>query len=687
MLRLKVLGRFELTRDGYEIRISSAKQRAFLCVLVSESPDRVPRDILTEMFWGSRFEAQANASFRQCLSMLRRAIGRKLISSDESGCAIERALIECDLLSFRRLVGQRTPDALAEAVDLYRGEILVGTRINENGFERWLTRERRRVRELAVDAMHGLAITFLGSREYARALDMARCAIELDPHHEEIRRVAMIAFALDGRRANALRHYEAFTDLLRMELDAEPDWETQTLAQRIRSQTGTESLFDYASSFPRPQTDRHETQNKPVDPRKGSVFVASSDSTPPLAEIEALSWRTALPSVAVDKFHAYTTETDLALAAEAFCDDLEIAFSQLHTLRVLAHSLIPSARPSEHSPGKAGQTDGSDYVVKGSVRPRGDIIRINGQLVHRASATNLWASQFECGRQEFEAGSEKIIEALVGTAQTQILLHDGARLGTSEEKPANADQFAMKAWSLVYRMAPDELEEAARLSEVALSLDPRSASAHQSLASALHHRFYLGFSVDPENDLLRARQHIETAIGLREEDEFGYWVLGNIYVDLRETERAIAAYQRSREINPSFSLALASHGTACAWAGLVDEALQHAEQALKNNPNDPSNFLRLNTIAVAHFAAGDLEQAVQYAEETLERKRKFVIPHWIRIASLGQLGDEALQVARMQFLEQFPTIAMSWDALPFTRPQDRDRLSNGLRMALGSEGH
>ena len=42
----------------------------------------------------------------------------------------------------------------------------------------------------------------------------------------------------------------------------------------------------------------------------------------------------------------------------------------------------------------------------------------------------------------------------------------------------------------------------------------------------------------------------------------------------------------AREINPTFSLAVASYGTACAWAGQSEDAIQFSEQALSARPRE-----------------------------------------------------------------------------------------------------
>ena len=163
-----------------------------------------------------------------------------------------------------------------------------------------------------------------------------------------------------------------------------------------------------------------------------------------------------------------------------------------------------------------------------------------------------------------------------------------------------------------------------------------------------------------------------------------HWVRGNILVDLRSTQKAFAAFDRSREINPSFSLAVASYGTACAWAGRSKDAILFSEQALSANPKDPSNFFRFNSIAVAHFTAGDFEQSLEWSERTLERRKKFLVPHLIRVASSAHLEKSDLPAKVGELLDEFPAArTIGQNLTPFTRQQDQESLRVGLERAFG----
>ncbi len=380
-------------------------------------------------------------------------------------------------------------------------------------------------------------------------------------------------------------------------------------------------------------------------------------------------------SITIRKFRILFDGEDLTEYVDAFCEDLEIAFAQLRSLHVLANPLSADSGANRES--------AADYLIQGSIRSRGEKIRINVQIIHLVSGFNVWAEHYRCDTEEFYSGAEAIVEALVASAQTQIVLYEGTQEKDFHDERERVEHLVSKAWSILYGLTPEALDHAERLCRAALSLDPRSARAHQVQACVLHHQYYMGFATDPEQVLRLGLDQINQAAEINDEDEYTHWVRGNVLIDLRETKKAFSAFDRSREINPSFSLAVASYGTACAWSGQSEEAFRYSEQALSANPKDPSNFFRFNTIAVAQFAAGDFEQSLQWSERTIERRKTFLIPHLIRVASSAHLDMSDLPHKVEEMLEEFPAARPNALKLaPFTRQKHQDSLRIGLERGF-----
>ena len=225
-LRLHLLGPFEaLTGNNLPVAITGKKPRALLAYLALANGQPVSRDKLASLLWEFSAEQQARTSLRQTLSSLRKCIpplvGDPLISEGDT-LAINSKAVVVDALDFEALIDGGTADALARASTLYRGELLDGMSLREEGFEEWLRGERARYRELALGALAKLFRLSAEKGEVENAARLAGRVLDLDPLREDIHRALMRLYAEQGQRGLALKQYERCRDVLRRELDVTP---------------------------------------------------------------------------------------------------------------------------------------------------------------------------------------------------------------------------------------------------------------------------------------------------------------------------------------------------------------------------------------------------------------------------------------------------------------------------------
>src|SRR6266702_1723525 len=136
-------------------------------------------------------------------------------------------------LQFEALVRDGRPDALRDAVGLYRGDLLEGFRIDEPAFEEWLTRERERLRRLAVEALERLLGAETVGGRVESAVEVALRLLLLNPLHEAAHRSLIGLYALQGRRDAALRQYRTCADALWRGLGVKPEPETERAYREV----------------------------------------------------------------------------------------------------------------------------------------------------------------------------------------------------------------------------------------------------------------------------------------------------------------------------------------------------------------------------------------------------------------------------------------------------------------------
>lgn len=254
-VNLALLGGFRLQTDpGEPVPLSTKKAGALLAYLALHPRRAQTRAKLAALLWGNHSEVQARDSLRQALSLLRKALScvdpRALIAHEDT-ITFEPTVLTTDASLFAELVGQSGAESLEQAIGLYGGELLEGFQVRAPDFESWVTAERERFRELALEAMTRLLDHHLSTGAVDGGIRIAARLLAADPLQERIHRTLMELYCRQGRHGAALRQYRTCADLLAKELGIDPDAATKALRREIlrgwNQRQGTTSCADAAA--------------------------------------------------------------------------------------------------------------------------------------------------------------------------------------------------------------------------------------------------------------------------------------------------------------------------------------------------------------------------------------------------------------------------------------------------------
>ncbi|MBI1777052.1 MAG: AAA family ATPase [Proteobacteria bacterium] len=233
--RLALLGRFELSGLSGPVDLRSKKLSSLLAYLACTAPAPQSREKLATLLWGSHFETQAQQNLRQALYRLRRTLGDDALSSDGDDIRLAPGVIDCDVARLEALIGDGSRASLAAAGDLYHGRLLSDVTIAEEAWADWVAGERQRLEGLALDALVRSGEIELAAGLADKALEAAHRALAINNLREDAHRLTIQALAAAGRQAEALKHYQDLTVLLKRELQTEPDALTKSLVAALGS--------------------------------------------------------------------------------------------------------------------------------------------------------------------------------------------------------------------------------------------------------------------------------------------------------------------------------------------------------------------------------------------------------------------------------------------------------------------
>jgi adenylate cyclase len=122
----------------------------------------------------------------------------------------------------------------------------------------------------------------------------------------------------------------------------------------------------------------------------------------------------------------------------------------------------------------------------------------------------------------------------------------------------------------------------------------------------------------------------------------------------------IDALQRASQLNPSDPVPYRLLGIYLALRGRSEDAIANSTKAMRLSPHDPWMHESLIGMALAHVAAGRLEEAIEWAQRTLQQRPDWPIPYLVLAGSFVQIDrDSQARTAVQELLQLSPDFSLS----------------------------
>ncbi len=237
LLSLRLFGDVKLLRGPTQEIALPRKTQLLLAYLALNAGQRHTRDKLAALLWPDRPEDQARHSLRQCLFALGKALGDDqppLVLADRNQLSLNSDQVAVDVWQFERHVAADSPDNLQQAAALYGGDLLDSLSFEDDSLDAWCAAERTRLRDQIHEALAALTSHYVDTLNLDAAIETGRRLVGLDPLREDAHRSLMRIYQRVGRRADALKQYRLCVEILRRELNVEPEAATTRLYHEIR---------------------------------------------------------------------------------------------------------------------------------------------------------------------------------------------------------------------------------------------------------------------------------------------------------------------------------------------------------------------------------------------------------------------------------------------------------------------
>jgi DNA-binding SARP family transcriptional activator/tetratricopeptide (TPR) repeat protein len=142
VLRLNLLGSFQVSCQGQEIRLASRKSEALLLYVAAQRKQRVSSDEIVSVLWSDVTCKKARHSLAQSIYTINRRLGMRLFSSEKSAIIATNADIDTDVEELDRT-------GICGASSLIRGPVVAGFEVQHSAaFNIWLEGYRSSINAL-----------------------------------------------------------------------------------------------------------------------------------------------------------------------------------------------------------------------------------------------------------------------------------------------------------------------------------------------------------------------------------------------------------------------------------------------------------------------------------------------------------------------------------------------------------
>jgi tetratricopeptide (TPR) repeat protein len=172
----------------------------------------------------------------------------------------------------------------------------------------------------------------------------------------------------------------------------------------------------------------------------------------------------------------------------------------------------------------------------------------------------------------------------------------------------------------------------------------------------------------------KAKVTLLQAIGLDSANGRIYALLGMIYMELTDFDRALATFEQAYSLNPNDPTILVLYGEQLPFLGRAKEGVEMMNRAFRLNPRYPDWY---NDMIDPFYATGQYEQVI-----TMTRRKKGQAPLWSQMVlafSYGQLRRQTeAAAAASELLRRYPDFSLERTLSDFGGTKDERTLAHYL---------
>jgi adenylate cyclase len=291
------------------------------------------------------------------------------------------------------------------------------------------------------------------------------------------------------------------------------------------------------------------------------------------------------PSIAVLPFVNMSGDPAQDYLCDGITEEIITALSKCPFLFVIARNSTFTYKGKPEKVQQVAEDLGVRYVMEGSVRKAGDLVRITVQFDDAISGTHVWAERYERDAKDIFKMQDDITARILSALK--IRLTEGERSRVRSKSPGNLDAYLKYLQAREYQLegSPSYFALAKRTAEEAIALDPEFTGGYRTLGWVYLLEMQAGLSESPKESLRLAHELALKICTMDDSDPLNHGLMGIVYLHSKDLKKAISEMRRSVELDPNSARAHFYLAWALSWEN-PEEAVVSSQKAIRLNPLD-----------------------------------------------------------------------------------------------------
>ena len=297
-------------------------------------------------------------------------------------------------------------------------------------------------------------------------------------------------------------------------------------------------------------------------------------------------------------------------------------------------------------------------MIEGSVRPRGDRIRVTVQVINAESGAHIWAEKYDRPLTDFFEIQDEVSLGVAAAVGDAVFKKEYSEINQS--RTANLTAWALTSQAEIafsHNIAGDE--NGVSKARQAVELDPEYALAHAMLgrALALNSLLHRDAAIAKE-----AEEEARLAARLDPDDPKVNAYLAFTLLAIGQPVEALPYAERVTKLSPSYAEGLIYYGDILTHNGRSRDSIPYFEKAIRLTPNAPQlafyHWL-LGEALIHHGNFADAEASLITANRMFQGKDEILL-HLLAGAQL-RLGKTEEARSRLEESERIAHRPISED--------------------------